>query len=44
MMVKKFHLTKDGVAELEQEQEELRAKRVQTAEAIKTAREMGDLA
>ncbi|MGB4966683.1 MAG: transcription elongation factor GreA [Candidatus Saccharimonadales bacterium] len=42
-MVKKFHLTKDGIAELEQEREELRAKRIETAEAIKTAREMGDL-
>ena len=42
-MVKKFHLTKEGVAELEQEQAELQQKRKETAEAIKNAREMGDL-
>jgi len=42
-MVKKFHLTKDGVAELEQERDELRVKRTETAQAIKNAREMGDL-
>ncbi len=42
-MKKVFYLTKDGVAELEAEKAELLRKRVETAEAIKTAREMGDL-
>jgi transcription elongation factor GreA len=42
-MKKVFHLTKEGVAELEAEREELLKKRVETAEAIKNAREMGDL-
>lgn len=43
-MQKLFHLTKEGVAELEAERAELLQKRVETAEAIKVAREMGDLA
>lgn len=42
-MKKVFHLTKEGVAELEAEKTELLIKRVETAEAIKNAREMGDL-
>lgn len=43
-MKKLFHLTKEGVAELEAEKQVLLAKRKETAEAIKVAREMGDLA
>lgn len=43
-MKKVFHLTKDGVAELEAEKVALLVKRTETAEAIKVAREMGDLA
>lgn len=39
-----FRLTKDGVGELESELESLKAKRTDIAEAIKTARELGDLA
>ena len=42
-MKKVFHLTEEGVAELESEKAELLKKRVETAEAIKIAREMGDL-
>lgn len=42
-MKKPFHLTKEGVAELEAERAQLLVKRVETAEAIKVAREMGDL-
>lgn len=42
-MKKVFHLTKEGAAELEAEKAELLVKRVETAEAIKNAREMGDL-
>ena len=42
-MKKVFHLTKEGVTELEAEKAELLKKRVETAEAIKNAREMGDL-
>lgn len=42
-MKKVFHLTKEGVAELEAERATLQAKRKDTAEAIKSAREMGDL-
>lgn len=42
-MVKKFHLTKEGVVEFEKELAVLQQKRLETAEAIKTAREMGDL-
>lgn len=44
MMKKVFHLTKEGVAELESEKAKLMQRRVETAEAIKVAREMGDLA
>ena len=43
-MKKIFHLTKDGIAELEAEKAALLIKRAETAEAIKVAREMGDLA
>lgn len=42
-MKKVFHLTKQGVAELEAEKAALLIKRAETAEAIKNAREMGDL-
>ncbi len=42
-MKKVFHLTKEGVAELEAEKAALLIKRAETAEAIKVAREMGDL-
>ena len=42
-MKKPFHLTKEGVAELEAERAQLLIKRVETAEAIKVAREIGDL-
>lgn len=42
-MQKLFHLTQAGVDELQAEKEALLVKRVETAEAIKTAREMGDL-
>lgn len=43
-MKKLFHLTKDGVAELEAELKNLIGQRVDVAERIKTAREFGDLA
>jgi transcription elongation factor GreA len=44
MSVKKqFHLTKEGVQELEVELKTLAAQRGQIAERIKTAREFGDL-
>jgi len=43
-MKKVFHLTKEGVNELESEKAKLMQRRVETAEAIKVAREMGDLA
>ncbi len=43
-MKKLFYLTQDGINELEAEKAELLVKRVETAEAIKTARELGDLA
>ncbi len=43
-MQKLFHLTKSGVDELTAEKEELLKKRVETAEAIRVARELGDLA
>ena len=43
-MKKIFHLTKDGITELEAEKAILLVKRAETAEAIKVAREMGDLA
>lgn len=39
-----FHLTKAGIEELEAEKAELLVKRAETAEAIKVARELGDLA
>lgn len=42
-MKKLFHLTQSGVDELKAELEALKAKRIVTAEAIKTARELGDL-
>jgi transcription elongation factor GreA len=42
-MKKQFHLTKDGIAELEAELKELTAQRGPIAERIKTAREFGDL-
>ncbi len=43
-MKKLFRLTKEGVAELKTELENLLAKRSGIADAIKTARELGDLA
>ncbi len=43
-MRKQFHLTKEGVAELQTELEGLVAQRGPIAERIKTAREFGDLA
>ncbi|HEY1063876.1 MAG TPA: transcription elongation factor GreA [Candidatus Saccharimonadales bacterium] len=44
MVVKKtFRLTKDGVTELEAELKELQAQRASIADAIRTAREFGDL-
>jgi transcription elongation factor GreA len=43
-MKKLFHLTQAGIDELRAELEALKAKRVVTAEAIKVARELGDLA
>lgn len=42
-MKKLFHLTQAGIDELKAELEILKAKRIETAEAIKVAREMGDL-
>lgn len=42
-MKKQFHLTKEGIAELETELKELVAERGPIAERIKTAREFGDL-
>lgn len=42
-MKKQFHLTKEGVAELESEHAELIAQRGPIAERIKSAREFGDL-
>ncbi len=42
-MKKQFYLTKEGVAELKTELEELIAERGPIAERIKTAREFGDL-
>lgn len=45
MVVKKtFRLTKEGVAELEKELAELHKQRVEIADAIRIAREFGDLA
>lgn len=43
-MKKSYLLTKEGMAELEKERAELIAQRGPVAEAIKTAREFGDLA
>ena len=43
-IVKEYRLTKEGLAELEQELAELKAQRPVVAEKIKTAREFGDLA
>jgi transcription elongation factor GreA len=40
---KLFHLTQSGIDELKAELELLRVRRVETAEAIKIARELGDL-
>jgi transcription elongation factor GreA len=40
---KLFHLTQSGIDELKAELESLRIRRVETAEAIKIARELGDL-
>jgi transcription elongation factor GreA len=42
-MNKLFHLTQAGIDELKTEIEALREKRIVTAEAIKIARELGDL-
>lgn len=42
-MKKQFYLTKEGVAELQAEHDELISQRGQIAERIKTAREFGDL-
>jgi transcription elongation factor GreA len=41
---KLFHLTQAGIDELKAELEALKVRRVATAEAIKVARELGDLA
>jgi transcription elongation factor GreA len=43
-MKKLFRLTKDGITELERERGVLVGKRADIADAIKTARELGDLA
>ena len=43
-MKKLFHLTQAGIDELEVEKAALLVKRTETAEAIKVARELGDLA
>lgn len=43
-MKKQFHLTKTGMAELQQELDELISERGPIAERIKSAREFGDLA
>jgi transcription elongation factor GreA len=42
-MKKLFHLTREGIAELKKEHEELISQRGPVAERIKTAREFGDL-
>ena len=42
-MKKLFHLTQSGIDELKAELEVLRVRRIATAEAIKIARELGDL-
>jgi transcription elongation factor GreA len=43
-MKKQFHLTKEGVAELQKEHDELVAQRGPLADRIRQAREFGDLA
>ncbi len=43
-MKKQFHLTKEGIAELQAELDTLISERSSVAERIKTAREFGDLA
>ena len=43
-MKKLFYLTQEGIKELEAEKAELLVRRAETAEAIKVARELGDLA
>lgn len=43
-MKKLFHLTQSGIDELKAELEALKLRRIDTAEAIKVARELGDLA
>ncbi len=42
-MKKQFHLTKEGIKELQKEHDELVSRRTEIAEAIRTAREQGDL-
>ena len=42
-MKKQFHMTKDGIKELQEELDLLVSRRGEIAEAIKTAREQGDL-
>ncbi len=42
-MKKQFHMTKSGIAELQTELDSLTARRGEIADAIKTAREQGDL-
>ncbi len=42
-MKKQFHMTKEGIAELQAEHDALVARRGEIADAIKTAREQGDL-
>lgn len=42
-MKKQFHMTKEGINELKEELETLVARRGEIADAIKTAREQGDL-
>ncbi|HSX42558.1 MAG TPA: transcription elongation factor GreA [Candidatus Saccharimonadales bacterium] len=43
-MKKLFHLTQAGIDELQTELDALKVRRVETAEAIRVARELGDLA
>lgn len=42
-MKKQFHMTKEGIAELQAEHDALVGRRGEIADAIKTAREQGDL-
>lgn len=42
-MKKRFSMTKEGIAELQNEHDSLVARRAEIADAIKTAREQGDL-